>query len=106
MWNIPSQEQLALLPRLHETENIPLEEKIIHMHFLLAGCDWYIAEFDGDDLFWGYVILNNDYRFAEWGCISFSELKGIQVNGGQEIDRDIYWLPQKASEIERIMRRW
>ena len=67
MWNIPSSEQLALLPRLYETEHISLEEKIIHMHFFLAGCDWYIAEYDGDDLFWGYVILNNDYRFAEWG---------------------------------------
>ena len=51
MWNIPSAGQMALLPRLYETENIPLEEKIIQMHFFLAGCDWFIAEYDGADLF-------------------------------------------------------
>jgi len=75
-----------LLPRLYETEHIPLEEKIIHMHFFLAGCDWYIAEYDGGDLFWGYVILNNDHQSAEWGYISFSELKDIKIKGGLEID--------------------
>lgn len=106
MWNIPSTEQLALLPRLHETEHIPLEEKIIHMHFFLAGCDWYIAEYDGGDLFWGYVILNNDHQCAEWGYISFSELKDIKINGGLEIDRDLYWLPQKASEIQKVRKGW
>ncbi|NMC97924.1 MAG: DUF2958 domain-containing protein [Deltaproteobacteria bacterium] len=106
MWNIPSSEQLALLPKLYETEHIPLEEKIIHMHFFLAGCDWYIAEYDGGDLFWGYVILNNDHQCAEWGYISFSELKDIKIKGGLEIDRDLYWLPQKASEIQKIRKGW
>ncbi len=104
MWNIPSKEQLALLPRLYETENIPLEEKIIHIRFFLGGCDWYIAEYDGDDIFWGYVILNDDYLYAEWGYSSLAELMAIKTNE-LEIDRDIYWQPRKASEIERIMRK-
>ncbi len=24
----------------------------------INGGDWYIAEYDGDDIFWGFVILN------------------------------------------------
>ena len=106
MWNIPSAGQMALLPRLYETENNPLEEKIIHLHFFLAGCDWFIAEYDGADLFWGYAILNEDYQNAEWGYISFAELKNLKTRSGLEIDRNLYWLPQKASEIQKIRKGW
>ena len=45
MWNTPTKEELAKIPRLYETENIPLKDKIIHMHFFIGGCDWYIAEY-------------------------------------------------------------
>lgn len=53
MWNTPSQERLDCIPRLYETESIPLSEKYVHLHFFIGGCDWYIVEYDGDDLFFG-----------------------------------------------------
>jgi hypothetical protein len=58
MWNQPNSNKLAQIPNLYETEKIPLKNKIIHHHFFIGGCDWYIAEFDGEDIFWGFVILN------------------------------------------------
>ena len=60
MWNTPSQEQLDRIPRLYETENVPTEDKLIYLNFFIGGCDWYMAEYDGDDLFFGFAILNND----------------------------------------------
>ena len=72
MWNIPSKEQLAKIPKLYQTEGVLLKDKPIHLHFFLGGCDWYIAEFDGDDTFFGYAIINNDLENAEWGYISFA----------------------------------
>lgn len=105
MWNIPSTMQLDKIPLLYETEHIPLLDKTISLHFFLDNCDWYIAEYDGDDLFFGYAILNEDYQNAEWGYIPFSELKSIKIKGGLEIDCDLHWQPKKASEIENIMRR-
>ncbi len=102
MWNEPTQEQLNKIPRLYETENVKLKDKLIHLHFFIGGCDWYVAEYDGDDLFWGYAILHNDYQMAEWGYISFSELKEIKVNGYLEIDNDVHWKVKPASEIEKI----
>ena len=60
MWNIPTSERLGRIPKLYDTEEIPLKDKIIHLHFFMAGCDWYIAEYDGNDLFFGYAILNGD----------------------------------------------
>ena len=49
MWNAPSKRQLAKLPKLYETESVPLKDKIIHLHFFIGSCDWYIAEFDTDE---------------------------------------------------------
>jgi hypothetical protein len=102
MWNVPSEERLARIPRLYETEAISLQDKIIHLHFFIGGCDWFISEYDGVDLFFGYAILN-DLQNAEWGYISFNELKSINISG-VEIDCELeeHWLPKPVSEIPKI----
>jgi hypothetical protein len=61
---------------LYSDEETPLEEKLIYGHFFIGGCDWFIAEWDGGDLFFGYANLGDD-QCAEWGYISFSELKSL-----------------------------
>ena len=101
MWNTPNKNKLDTIPRLYKTEHIPLQDKIIHLHFFIGGTDFYIAEFDGEDLFWGFVILNNDYFNAEWGYISFGELREINVRG-VEINNDLYWKVRKSSEVDKI----
>ena len=105
MWNIPTKERLGKVPGLYETEHTPLKDKLIYIHFFIGGCDWYIAEYDGGkDLFFGFAILNNDYQMAEWGYISFRELKSIKVKGWLEVDCEFeeYWKVRKASDIEKI----
>jgi hypothetical protein len=101
MWNIPSKQHLQQIPRLYETEGTELKDKLIYLHFFIGSCDWYIAEFDGDDLFWGYAILNGDDQNAEWGYISFSDLKEIKI-GYVEIDCDLYWRIKPASQVDNI----
>ena len=96
MWNTPTKDQLSNIPRLYETENIPAEEKLIYLHFFFSGCDWFIAEYDGDDTFFGFAILNSDYEMAEWGYISFAELKSIRIDD-LEIDCETDWTIKKAS---------
>jgi hypothetical protein len=104
MWNVPSKERLSKIPKLYETEHIALKEKLIYLHFFIGGCDWYIAEYDGEDLFWGFAVLNEDLQNAEWGYISFGELKSVKVNGWLEIDCETeeVWQTREASEIEKI----
>ena len=87
MWNPPDSIALSQIPRLYQTEDISLSEKIIYLHFFLGSCDWYIAEFDGQDLLWGFAILGGDTMNAEWGYISLKELHEISING-IEVDRD------------------
>ena len=103
MWNTPSKERLDKIPRLYETENIPLKDKLIHLHFFIGGCDWYACEFDGD-IFFGFAILNRDLEMSEWGYFSLCELKAIKVNGWLEIDCELedIWKIRRACEIERI----
>lgn len=105
MWNEPDKETLMKIPKLYETEKISLQEKLIYLHFFIGGCDWYIAEFDGNDIFWGFAILNRDTLNAEWGYIPFLELKDINVNG-IEIDRDLYWDIRPAGEVDKIRKCW
>jgi len=103
MWNEPTQHELAKIPRLYATENISLKDKLTYEHFFIFSSDWYIAEYDQQDLFWGFTILNNDYVNAEWGYISFQELKELNVKGF-EVDRELEWRVKKAGEIERIVQ--
>lgn len=106
MWNVPTKERLDRIPRLYETEETQLKDKMIHLHFFIGACDWYIAEYDGGDLFWGFACLNGDLQNAEWGYVSFAELKAIKVNGWLEIDceSEDAWRIHPASDIELIRK--
>ena len=105
MWNEPTKEQLQEIPKLYETEGIPLPEKLIYHHFFLGLSDWYIAEYDGQHIFWGFAILNEDLINAEWGYIPFDQLKAIKIAGGLfEVDNDLYWKIRPAKEVEKIAK--
>lgn len=101
MWNTPSKSRLETIPRLYETEHIPANDKLIHLHFFIGSCDWLVAEYDGNDTFFGYAILNGDYECAEWGYFSFKELKSVKVAGYCEVDCELeeYWTVRKFSEV-------
>ena len=103
MWNEPSKERLSKIPKLYETEHTPIQDKLIYLHCFIGSCDWYIAEFDGEDIFFGFAILNNDLMNAEWGYISFSELKGINIQG-VEVDCELEWAWEvcKAIDVDKI----
>jgi len=102
MFNKPTAAQLASIPGLYQTEDIPLKQKLIHLHFFIGGTDFYICEYNGTDTFWGFAILNGDYEMAEFGNIDFEELKSIRVNGWQEIDCDLHWQVRSTNQVNKI----
>jgi hypothetical protein len=86
---------------------------VIHLHFFLGNNDWYIAEYGGKDTFFGFVCLNGWTDCAEWGYISYTELRELRVKqpigiDGQrmfiplEVDRDLYWESKKAIDVPLI----
>lgn len=106
MWNEPDKERLNRIPKLYETEHIPIKDKLVHLHFFIGSCDWFIMEYDGQDLFWGFAILNGDLEMAEFGYISFNDLKSIRLKSGVEIDCEIelFWRIRPAREIDLISK--
>lgn len=104
MYNAPTIESLRnSIPQLYSTEHIPLKNKIIRAHIWIASCDWFVVEFDGHDLMFCFAILNGNYRDAEWGYVSLSELMEIDIDGLQT-DFDIYWTPCPASKVRTICK--
>ncbi len=109
MWNTPSEKSLRKIPRLYETEGIEVREKLIYLHFFLGSSDWFVAEYDGEDLFFGFACLNGWKDLAEWGYISFQDLRDLKVEKkigeGQvefEVEYDEHWKIRKAKYVKLI----
>ena len=80
----------AALPPLYSSEDTPAAEKMIHVKFFdpFSNWTWYAAEFDGQDLFFGFAAGT----FPEWGYFSLAELKSIGC-----IERDRHFTPAPFS---------
>ena len=86
------------LPALYtqENENDPM---VICKFFTgWTNWTWYGIEFDGQDLFFGYVLGHE----AELGYFRLSELQGLKGPKGLSIERDMYFNPCKLSEIKKL----
>jgi len=105
MWNAPSKERMQRIPELYTTEQTPLKDKLIYLHFFIGWCDWYVAESDGYGDFWGFVILNGDYENAEWGYFTLTELEQISIQG-IEVDCELeeVWKVVPAYKVSKIAR--
>ena len=97
--NHSSSPTLNSIPKLYESESVPLEKKVIHQRYQIReiGFYWLLAELDPkENLAFGFANLNDD-QMAEWGYISVSEL----LSNGAVLDRD--WKPCSFSEaMKRI----
>ena len=81
MFNPPPKQALDQVPRLYANQNAETAaDIIIHLHFFVAGCDWYIAEYDGDDMFFCFANLGDPIN-AEWGYVLYSDLKSVAEAG-------------------------
>lgn len=88
------------LPKLYETESIPLEEKtIVAKYFNPAGDGtWYVIEGEeqGDDfIFFGLIDLHG----KDFGYFSLKELESIRFPWGLKIERDIHFSAVILGEI-------
>jgi len=92
-------DRLDPIPDLYETEDTPLADKLLHLHYFVGACDWYVAELDGDHrIAFGYVNLGDDQN-AEWGYMDLTELRGIVVHDRLVVERDLDWAPTRFTNI-------
>lgn len=85
------------LPPLDANEEKSLEETMVVVKFFTPWSfwTWYVTEFDGEDIFFGYV----DGFEAELGYFSLSELESTCGPFGLRIERDLYFEPKPLSDI-------
>jgi len=101
MWAKPTQADLNRMPQIGETDGKSNATVVVQGHFFMGGNDWFITEFDGEDRFFGFAILNGDYDMAEWGYISFNELKELKM-AFMEVDFDKFWTRRQVQDVDKI----
>ncbi len=92
------------IPKLYETEMVPVLEKVVVVKFFdpCGSWTWYAVEFDQKDTFFGLV----DGLELEWGYFSLGELKSVKNKPfGLGIERDLYFTPKKTKNIDRLKGR-
>lgn len=87
---------LKRLPKLGETDG--QDDPIIQVKFFTpdSSWTWYGIEFDGEDIFFGYVEgLDN-----ELGTFSLSELKKVRGGFGLKVERDMHFPPLSPEQSD------
>ena len=92
---------LKQLPPLYATEHENDPMVICKFFFPSFGWTWYGIEFDGKDIFYGFV----DGDFPELGYFSLVELKNTRDKLGLSIERDLYFKPCRLSELRASIGR-
>jgi hypothetical protein len=84
------------LPPLYSQESKG-QEAVAYTKFFSpdSGWQWYAVEFDGEDLFYGLVIG----QVKELGYFSLKELQSVKGPLGLPIERDLYFMPTKLSNL-------
>jgi len=85
------------LPPLYSQENVADPLVIAKFFTPDAQWTWYAIEFDGKDLFLGYVIG----PFPELGYFSLRELEAIRGHLGLPVERDRFFRPCRLSEVQK-----
>ena len=88
------------IPPLYATEDD--DDPIVQAKFFTPDSNWtwYVLEFDGEDIFFGYVIGH----YPEYGYFSLKELQEVRGPLGLPIERDLYFRPRPISELMREHR--
>lgn len=97
-----TKELLAKLPPLRSQENEADPMVICKFFTPDSGWTWYVLEFDGKDVFFGYV----DGDYPELGSFLLSELERIRGCCGLRVERDLHFTPRRLSEVrDKVLTR-
>ena len=87
------------LPPLYTNEGNANPTVVVKFFNPCGRSTWYVTEFDGDDLFFGYVVGEFSPTEDEWGNFSLAELSSLRVRFGLPIEHDRHFRPQPIGDI-------
>jgi hypothetical protein len=99
---LPDPATLASIPALYATEDTPLDDELLHLHYFAGSCDWWVAELNADHRrAFGYADLGH----AEWGYFDLAELRAVAVRHPSGlpvvVERDLHWTPIRFADLRR-----
>jgi len=96
-----TQELRRQLPPLYSQEAV--NDPLVICKFFTpdAQWTWYVIEFDGDDVFFGWVVGFEQ----ELGYFSLAELEAARGPLGLPIERDMHFRPTRLSEVKTLHAR-
>ena len=86
------------LPPLYSQENVKDPMVLVKFFTPDANWTWYGIEFDGKDIFYGYVIGHE----KELGYFSLRELESVRGKMGLPIERDKWFDPIPLSKVREL----
>ncbi|GAA1895161.1 hypothetical protein [Streptantibioticus ferralitis] len=97
----PPAGQMAKIPPLYATEDVPSKDKIMHVRYFASWGEWYVAELDPNTgLAYGWAVLGNYMTQGEWGYFDLPALEsiGADYRPPQIVQRDLWHTPQPAHD--------
>jgi hypothetical protein len=97
-------------PALYTQEGKAASETTVYAHYFVAGCDWWITEYDpAEDVAFGFACLN-DPQNAELGYVSIAELESVKLDVGhlgaaQCVEKDRHWDAQPLAPIIQQVKK-
>ena len=88
------------IPDLYSTQGVAMNDKVLTVKFFspYSNWTWYGVEFDGEDIFFGFV----EGFEKEWGYFSLDELASTQLGGlVPAVERDTSFRPTKFGDLNR-----
>lgn len=104
MLNAPTAQELSIIPPLYYTEQVPIPEKFVYLHFFFNDSHWYAVEYCKiDRIFFGFAIINGDKQNSEWGYFPIDELLEFKSEPLKlQIEKDIFFKPLQVKYIPII----
>jgi len=96
-----TKELLSKIPKLYESEMDPDPMVVCKFFYPSFHWTWYVIEFDGNDLFFGFV----DGDFPEMGYFTFREMLQTRGAWGSPLERDRHFKPCRMSELRAQLKR-
>lgn len=85
------------LPPLYTNEQLGLDALALVKFFIPGDIwAWYASEFDGKDLFFGFVVG----YYGELGYFSLAELSTIRGPFNLPVERDLHFKPTKLQDLQ------
>ncbi len=92
-----TQDLTSKIPKLYQTEETPLKEKLAVAKFFhpASNWTWYVIEYDGEDTCWGLV----EGHEVEFGYFSLSEISQPLGIYNLPVELDEWFRPTKVEDL-------